>query len=279
MPRSLLTLRLPLLLASLASCAPSTSPAARGPTRSADVPVVLGPSNERCGAALLSALLQGYGKEASVESLMPRLDIDARGASIDAMEDTANALGLPVEQIMVPPELAFQALDQHLPAIVVRQVGDKQCFDLLWEREPGDQIELLDCEAGRQLRPAAQVERELYLHELEVDAAAATAWLHDDAFVRPLERLLLARGLPAAEATALTQAARQDPGWMPMARLDASVRAAARLGQDPAALIQRAALEGPAAAGLIDADWTVRQSPTPEQVVLRGAVFLRVIPN
>lgn len=66
---------------------------------------------------------------------------------------------------------------------------------------------------------------------------------------------------------------------MLMARLDASARAAARLGQDPAALIQRAALEGPVAAGLIDADWTVRQGPNPEQVVLRGAVFLRVIPN
>ena len=268
------------LLLGVACARPSLPPSPTLAARAPDVPVVLGPSDDLCGAALLRALLLGYGTDVSIETLRPRLDIDETGANIDALEDTAIAYGLPAEQVMAPPDLALQSLDQYLPAIVVvGAAGRAQAFQLLWDLEADGIMEVLDCSRGRLLLPTSEVWASLYLHEMDVPADQVGEWLRSEAFGALVSRGLIARGVTSADATGVVGAAQRGEKWTEVAQVDAAARAAARMGQDPLWLIQTAQSQGAVAAGLVHADWYIRPTETPGTARIRGAVFLRVAPR
>ena len=55
-----------------------------------------------CGPAALTCLLEGFGIQASYPRLQEACHLDLDGTSIDTLEQIAGALGLDVEQVMLP---------------------------------------------------------------------------------------------------------------------------------------------------------------------------------
>ena len=247
------------------------------PKPTLDVPVVDGGANYKCGPALLRAALLGYGKDVPLPELIVRLSTDNTGASIDEIEEQANALGLPALQQMIPADLLRCALASFLPAIVVRvSPAGITYFELLWRLETPTQVQVLSCDHGRLSLPVDDIVQGLYQHTMDVPEADIATWLPGAAFTELLATRLVADGVPEVAARAEIARLRTAEGWRGIARLDASARAAARLGVDPLALHERARQQGDAPTGLTDDDWSVLPSAVPDQVRLRGAVILQL---
>src|SRR5258708_21440631 len=83
------------------------------------VPEVVQTSAMDCGPATLKCLLEGFGIPASYGRLREACQTDVEGTSIDALEDTAVALGLEAEQVMVPVDHLLIDEARTFPAIVV----------------------------------------------------------------------------------------------------------------------------------------------------------------
>jgi ATP-binding cassette subfamily B protein len=262
------------------------------PPRRLLVPEVIQTSAMDCGPAVLKCLLEGFGIPASYGRLREACQTDVDGTSIDVLEEVAAYLGLAAQQIMLPVDHLLLPEADALPAIVVVCRPDGLThFVLAWRRH-GPFVQVMDPAVGRRWLTGPQFLAEVYVHGHRVAARQWREWAASEDFGGQLSRRLKDLGL-GRDCQALIAAAAADPGWRPLARLDAAVRfvaalvrsGAVRRGREAgavlASLLQKTEA-APAAAGpdLPEAFWSVRPAPASpdgeEQVVLRGAVLVRV---
>ena len=268
----------------------SPAPSAR---RRLLVPEVVQTSAMDCGPAALKCLLEGFGIAVSFGRLREACQTDVDGTSIDTLEEVAVQLGLEAEQMMLPVDHLLLPEAQALPAlVVVRLPGGATHFVVAWRRH-GRVVQLLDPGTGRRWPTCQRFLHELYVHTMPFPAAAWREWAGSEACLGALRRRLTQVGLSARPMTGLVETALLDPGWRPLAALDASTRMVAALvragglrrGRQAARVLERGfdrAREEPAGEGeSIPADhWMVRPAPSgpadEAQVLLRGAVLVRV---
>ena len=252
---------------------------------------VIQSSGMDCGPAALKCLLEGHGVPVSYGRLREACQTDVDGTSIDTLEEIAVTLGLDAEQVMLPVDHVFLPEAAALPAIaVVTTPGGLTHFVVLWSAAAG-WVQVMDPARGRAFVREASVRERLFVHRMPVPAEDFRAWAGSDDFLAPLRRRLRALGLDGAPWIA---AALQDPGWRPIARLDAVVRmladlvlaGALRRGDEARRLLDsllaaddaaaEADADAPAPAPVPDRYFTAAPAQDPGEVLLRGAVLVRV---
>jgi predicted double-glycine peptidase len=257
------------------------------------VPEVVQTSAMDCGPAALTCLLEGFGIAVSYGRLREACQTDVDGTSIDTLEEVAVQLGLEAEQVMLPADHVLLPEAQALPAIaIVWLPSGVTHFVVAWRRH-GRVIQLMDPASGRRWPTLARFLRELYVHTMPFPAAAWREWAGSEACLGVLRRRILQVGLSGGAMTSLVEAALRDPGWRPLAALDAATRMVAavvhagglRRGRQAARVLERCfarAREEPMGEGeTIPPDyWMARPAPSgpsdEAQILLRGAVLVRV---
>lgn len=253
------------------------------------VPEVVQTSAMDCGPAALKALLEGLGKRVSYGRLREACQTDVDGTSINTIEELAVQLGLDAEQQMLPADHLLLPEADALPAIaVVVLASGVTHFVVIWRRH-GRLVQLMDPGMGRRWLTCRQLIDELYTHAMAVPAEDWRAWAGTPQFVAPLRRRALSLGCAAAFERRL-KGALADPGWRPIAALDACIRliqalidaGASKRGKEAGRLL--AAFHARACAGdpevIASTYWSARPtSPDQdggEQVMLCGAVIVQV---
>lgn len=243
------------------------------------VPEVVQTSNMDCGPAALKSLLDGFGIPVNYGRLREACQTDVDGTSIDTLEEVANQLGLQAEQIMVPADHVLIDEARALPgiAVVVLPSGVTH-FVIVWRRF-GRFVELMDPAVGRRWVSTRRFLSDLYVHRQSADAEDWREYTGSEDFLGPLRRRLQSLGI---DAVALMDAAMNDPDWRSLAALDAGVRMLASLVDSNA--IDRGAESARLLATLLENDenipehyWTVRPGDEEGQLILRGAVLVRVL--
>ncbi|MFL6196292.1 MAG: ATP-binding cassette domain-containing protein [Thermoanaerobaculia bacterium] len=242
-------------------------------------PEVVQSSAMDCGPASLKCLCEGFGVAVGYDRLREACQTDLDGTSIDTLEAVAVRLGLDAEQVMLPLDHLLIPEASALPALlVVTSALGVTHFLIVWRRL-GSWVQVMDPAVGRRWMPARQLLDEAYIHGLPVPADGWRQWAGSEDFLAPLRARMGALGLPATESGRLLDDALADPGWRPLAALDAAVRMTAALVRDGGL---RAGHE---AAGMVrvlrdreipDAYASVIPTVTDGQVLLRGAVLVRV---
>lgn len=192
------------------------------------IPEFVQTSQMDCGPASLASLLGGFGIRASYGRLREACQTDVDGTSIDALEATANRLGLEAEQVMVPADHLLVPEAAALPAIVVvRPFREQTHFVVVWRRH-GPLVQVMDPAAGRRWMPVAQLQNILHVHSQRIPAEMFEAWVRSPDFQTVLARQL--RDLGAGRAAwELIDSAGREPGWRGLAALDAAARLVASL--------------------------------------------------
>ena len=263
------------------------------PRRAFLSPEVVQTSAMDCGPATLKALLEGFGLRVSYGRLREACQIDLDGTSIDTMEEVAVQLGLDAEQVMIPLDHLLLPEARCLPAIVVvRHPNGMTHFVVIWRRH-GPLVQVMDPATGRRWLTVRQLLDDVYVHRMAVPAAGWREWAGSDDFLTGLTARLAGIGVSAQDAAAFQSEALADPGWRPIAALDACVRmvrslagsGAVRQGRESAALLRsllarcREASPETETAVVPEAWWSVRPAPPDaegeEQVRFRGAVLVR----
>ena len=207
---------------------------------------------------------------------------------MDALEDLAVRLGLEAEQIVLPPDHIPWREAAALPAItVVKLPTGFTHFVVVWSRH-GARLQVMDPASGRRWTPFAHFAKELYIHEMNVPAAAWCEWAESKEFMATLQARAGELGVDPSDSSTQIQAALATGGWRPLATLDAALRmlqALARQGafkdRSRASHLLRVtiarAMETPADAyGVIPPEyWTVR-ALNEDELAVRGAVLVRV---
>ncbi len=250
------------------------------------VPEVVQTSAMDCGPAVLKAMLEGFGIPASYGRLREACQTDVDGTSIDTLEGIAQQLGLAAEQVMLPVDHLLLPEAGALPALlVVRQPNGFTHFVLAWRRH-GPLVQVMDPAMGRRWLSCGQLLEEVYVHEQHVPAAAWRDWAVSADFQQPLTCRIRRLGFGLDSAALLEQAAAA-PGWQALARLDAATRlvealvqgGGVRRGREARTLVQ--SFVSGQQRTIPEPYWSVRPAaPLPdgeEQVVLRGAVLVRII--
>ena len=242
------------------------------------VPETIQTSAVDCGPAALKSLLEGFGIAASYGRLREACQTGLDGTSIDTVEIVARELGLDAEQVMLPPD--YLALDETaLPAVVVvRQPSGYTHFVVVW-RKAGPFFQIMDPATGRHWVRCRDFLARVYVHEHRVGAADWRAWAASPEAAAMLRRRIAAVADDKFAARVVEEAC-SAPGWMPLARLDAAARLTAALVRSGAVARRKAA---PVLAALIAGDeeippayWPVRAAENGGDVILRGAVLIRV---
>jgi hypothetical protein len=141
-------------------------------------------------------------------------------------------LGLDAEQVMLPLDHLLIPEVSALPALlVVTSALGVTHFLIVWRRL-GSWVQVMDPAVGRRWMPARQLLDEAYIHGLPVPAEGWRQWAGSEDFLAPLRARMRALGLPATESGRLLDEALADPGWRPLAALDAAVRMTAALVRD-----------------------------------------------
>jgi len=260
-----------------------------GPRRRWLVPEVVQTSAMDCGPAVLKGLLEGFGIPVHYGRLREACQTDVDGTSIDVLEAVAGRLGLEAEQVMVPADHLLLPEAGALPAIlVVRLPNGFTHFVLAWRRH-GPLVQVMDPAEGRRWLTCQQLLDEVYIHTLAYPADAWRDWAASDEFVRPLARRL--RSLCFGhDAAALLDTAVADPGWRPLATLDAATRlveslvraGGVRRGREAKGLVRSllAKAEAGATGAVPEPFWAVLPAPSgpedEEMVRVRGAVLVHV---
>jgi ATP-binding cassette subfamily B protein len=257
------------------------------------VPEVVQTSAMDCGPASLKCLLEGFGIAVSYGRLREACQTDVDGTSIDTLEEVAVQLGLEAEQVMLPVDHVLLPQAQALPAIGVVQLPTGVThFVVAWRRH-GRVVQLMDPATGRRWPSCQRFLHELYVHTMPFPAAAWRAWAGSEECLGALRWRMAQVGLSGGAMTHLVEASLTDPGWRPLAALDASTRMVAavvragglRHGRQAARVLARCferAREEPASESeTIPADyWMVQPAPSgpadEAQILLRGAVLVRV---
>ncbi len=248
-------------------------------TRRRVVPEVIQTSAMDCGPACLAALLAGHGVPASYERLRDACQTAVDGTSIDTMEEAAAELGLEVSQEIVPVDHVLRAEARVLPAIAItRRADGTNHFVVVWSQRRG-RVQIMDPSVGRRWLPRAHVLHELLVHDVEVPVELWRDSVAADEFLAPLRARLDELGV--TDGRDRIAAALGDPGWRPIATLDAAARMvhglvasrAVRAGTPATALLASLVRDH---AAIPDDAWTARASADDTTVRVRGAVVLRV---
>jgi ABC-type bacteriocin/lantibiotic exporter with double-glycine peptidase domain len=262
-------------------------------------PEVVQTSAMDCGPAALKALLEGFGIPISYGRLREACQTDLDGTSIDTLEEIAGRLGLAAEQVMVPLDHLFVPEARCLPAIVVvRHPTGQTHFVVAWRRH-GRLLQVMDPATGRRWMGLRQFLDSVYVHTMPVPAAGWREWAGSEEFQAPLRVQLRDAGLTADEIETLLAEATADPGWRPLAALDAcgrmarSLIASGGLARGPEAgrllrtLFARCRENPGEAESVVPAAWwSVRPAAAApdsgdagpeERVLIRGAVLVRAL--
>jgi ABC-type bacteriocin/lantibiotic exporter with double-glycine peptidase domain len=257
------------------------------------VPEVVQTSAMDCGPAALKSLLEGFGIPVSYPRLQEACQISIDGTSIDTIEQIAIALGLDAEQIMLPADHVLLGAAAALPALIVVRRDNMTHFLVAWRRH-GPFIQVMDPAKGRRWLRDDALLTELYLHQQRVPASGWREWAGSPEFLGSVTERLMSLGLRASACERLVSLASTDPGWLGLASLDASTRMVASLvrsggmkrGREAERVIEtlihrsRAGLDGhapvPGTYWSVLPDTNADEDQGNEQVVLRGAVLLRV---
>lgn len=176
-----------------------------------------------CGPAALKCLLEGYHVPISFGRLREACQTDVDGTSIDTIEDIAKDLGLIAEQALVPIDHVVLASAKTLPAIVVVNRGAALHFVVAWRRH-GRWLQVMDPAVGRRWVSVRQFQQEIHVHKQEVDVGDWRGWAATADFLDPLRERLGLLGASPALVDELVAEAMADPGWHPLAALDAGTR-------------------------------------------------------
>lgn len=238
------------------------------------VPEVVQTSNMDCGPAALKSLLEGFGIPVNYGRLREACQTGVDGTSIDTIEEVANQLGLQAEQIMLPADHVLIDEAHALPAIAVVVLPNGVThFVVVWRRF-GRLVELMDPAVGRRWVSCARFVSDLYLHQQSVAADDWREYASSDDFLAPLRGRLGALGIKHNIES-------NDPGWRSFAALDAGVRMLESLARSGA--VDRGAESERLLLTLLEDDsaipehyWSVRPGAERGQLVMRGAVLVRV---
>jgi ATP-binding cassette subfamily B protein len=189
------------------------------------------------------------------------------------------------EQLVVGWESVEAVPARFLPAIVVTENPDGFThFVVVW-RIDRRSVWLMDPAVGHRRVARAAFAGDVYRLAQPVPEAAWRDWVVGEEATVPLLARLVALGVEQARARALLDAAlgAADPAWA-VARLDAAVRATARLGEPARVAAPRlvrtlVAADEAAAGGVIaERDWPVTRAEPDEEgeamVAIRGAVIV-----
>ncbi|HEX2122616.1 MAG TPA: ATP-binding cassette domain-containing protein [Thermoanaerobaculia bacterium] len=239
------------------------------------IPETIQTSAVDCGPAALKSLLDGFGLPASYGRLREACQTALDGTSIDTIEDVARELGLDAEQIMVPVDhLELDA--QLLPAVVVVTLPNGFAhFVVVWRRT-GAWFQVMDPAVGRVWITRREFLASVYRHRQNVDAAAWREWASSADATRVLQARIAALAGQRFAREAIDRAA-ADERWQSLARLDAAARMAASLVR--AGAIRKGVEAERFIAGdaeIPDSYWSVAAGEEEGEIVLRGAVLLRV---
>ncbi len=235
------------------------------PSRRWLVPEVIQTSAMDCGPAALKSLLEGFGRPVSYGRLREACHTEVDGTSIDTIEEIAQQLGLDATQTMVPLDHVVLPAANALPALaIVKLEGGGTHFVVVWRRH-GPLLQVMDPAIGRRWVPVSRFLEELYLHEQEIPAEAWEEWARGPGMLAPLRARLKTLGLGSGPL----DAALAQPGWRPLANLDAAVHLAQSL-REPS-LVQLASQPE-----LIPQEFfRARPATSPEALLFRGAVLLQ----
>jgi predicted double-glycine peptidase len=226
--------------------------AAPSPRRRFLVPEVVQTSAMDCGPAALTCLLEGFGITVSYGRLREACQTDVDGTSIDMLEEAAVQLGLEAEQVMLPVDHVLLPEALALPAVaIVRLPSGVTHFVVAWRRH-GRVVQLMDPAIGRRWPTGTRFLHELYIHTMPIPANTWRTWAGTEECVGALRRRMAQVGLSARLMTDLVEAALTDPGWRPLAALDASTRMVAavvragglRRGRQASRLLERGFARG-----------------------------------
>lgn len=250
-------------------------------------PEVLQTSAMDCGPAALTCLLEGYGIRSSYAALQEACQTDLDGTSINILEELAVSLGLDADQVILPPDHLVLQSARSLPALAVVKRQGTTHFLIVWRRH-GRFVQLMDPARGRRRVRIEAFREELYIHRQRVPADAWRAWAVSREFLGPLGERLAALQLTESAREQLVQRAAADRSWRSLALLDAATRMVADLvaagglhaGGDAGRVIetiqQRACGGTPIESLVPESYWFAVPGDTDGELVLRGAVLLRV---
>jgi ABC-type bacteriocin/lantibiotic exporter with double-glycine peptidase domain len=245
-----------------------------------------------CGPASLRCLLQGFGVSVSYGRLREACQTDVDGTSIDMMEEVAKQLGLDAEQIMLPLDHLLLPESEAMPAIVVVSLPNGLThFVVIWRRH-GNFIQVMDPGTGRRWPSCKQFLSEVYIHTTPVPAEAWREWAGGDEFLDGFRRRLANLRVSRGTARRMIKQALSDPGWRPIAALDAATRIVDSIAnsgglsrgrqatQAIKTFYEQAQTENSVDSQIIPNNyWSVRPGPPgeggEEQILLRGAVLVR----
>jgi ATP-binding cassette subfamily B protein len=163
------------------------------------IPEVVQSSSMDCGPASLKALLEGFGVSASYGRLREACQTDVDGTSIDALEETAVALGLDAGQIMAPADHLLLPEAEMLPAlVVVRLPNGSTHFVVIWRRV-GDLVQVMDPAIGRRWVSVRRFRDELYRHTQSIPAEAWFRWSKSNSFRKTLAARIAKLGFDGRE--------------------------------------------------------------------------------
>src|SRR5689334_18495750 len=152
------------------------------------VPEVVQTSAMDCGPASLKCLLEGFGIPVSYGRLREACQTSVDGTSIDALEDTANALGLDATQMMVPADHLLLPQAGLLPALVVVLIpGGGTHFVVIWRRHGGF-VQIMDPAVGRRWVSARRFLKTVFRHTQSIPAEAWLEWAKTEEFRGALRR-------------------------------------------------------------------------------------------
>jgi ATP-binding cassette subfamily B protein len=234
-----------------------------------------------CGPASLKCLFDGFGIPTSYDVLRESCRTDIDGTSIDELGRVAREAGLDATQIMIPLDHVLLPAARALPALAVfRHPNGNTHFSVIWSVH-GGVVQMMDPAAGRVWRRRDDVQSQLYRHTVTIPVEAWTKWARSEPFLRVLRWRMADVGLAANDASALIERALAEPGWKPIATLDAGTRTLRALRQvtgripKPASVLATCLDDETAAAQIPENFWTV--TPTSDgRLSLRGAVLLQV---
>jgi len=247
------------------------------------VPEVVQTSAMDCGPASLKCLLEGYGIPVSYGRLREACQTDVDGTSIDTLEEIAQQLGLEAEQTMIPVDHLLLKEAEALPALLVVWLANRFThFVVVWRRH-GPFVQVMDPGAGRKWMTCEQLLRDVYVHEFNIAADAWHSWAKTDGFLRPLGRRLKNLGIGRA-ARSLIQDTLPHESWEPLAKLDAATRlitslvgsGGVRRGREARDVLTSLLKEDDTKNTIPEIYWSARAAPTQGEVILRGAVLVRV---
>lgn len=196
--------------------------ASGGPRRLA--PEVLQSSWMDCGPAALKCLLEGFGIPVSYGRLREACQTDVDGTSINTIEEVARRCGLQAEQRIIPADHLLEPAAGALPAIVVVQLPSGYThFVVVWRRH-GKLVQVMDPSRGRRWVPLRALIGDLYIHTALLTTPVWRGWAGSESTLAVLRGQLRSLGLSDGDIDGHLRVALADPGWHPLAALDATRR-------------------------------------------------------